>query len=218
MNWIVKVFTVLSLCILAGSHHILAASSSMDPEKRKDLENGKILMEVRQHPITKIPIPTGQSLVEGSVEEVWWVIIDFNAFGEFMPNVIYYRPLGWEGDRLLVDCKVRVLFLTLEYRLAYIIDEASHTTYWFYVKGPIRDAQGYFRIEPYDETRVLVTYTTTLDVGRAIPAVIEKALSKSTFPKIFKSLRQRVTDLKKKKLIMPPILPPKPAQSERDTA
>jgi carbon monoxide dehydrogenase subunit G len=218
MDWIVKVFTVLSLCIMAVSHHILAASSSMDPEERKDLENGKILMEVRQHPITKIPIPTGQSLVEGSVEEVWWVIIDFNAFGEFMPNVIYYRPLGWEGDRLLVDCKVRVLFLTLEYRLAYIIDEASHTTYWFYVKGPIRDAQGYFRIEPYDETRVLVTYTTTLDVGRAIPAVIEKALSKSTFPMIFKSLRQRVTDLKKKKPIKPPILPPKPAQTERDTA
>jgi hypothetical protein len=82
--------------------------------------------------------------------------------------------------------------------LAYTIDEETHTIYWTYVKGsgPIRESHGYMRVEPYDDTHVLVTYTTTLDVGRWLPGWIETTLSKSTFPKIFSSLRQRIVLLK----------------------
>ncbi len=210
MYWYSRAFFTITLLITLGGLPLLAKDTPMDDQRRQALENGEILIDLKQHPITKVYIPTGQCLVEGTVQEVWWIITDFDSFGKFLPNVVYYRPVCWEDDRLLVDCKVKVAFLNFKYRLSYIIDEDSHTTYWFYVSGPIRDSQGYWRVEPYDDTHVLITYTTTLDVGRAMPEFIEKMLAKSTFPDIFKSLRRRLSELRQAGGVKKPKLPPRP--------
>lgn len=206
-----KMLITITLLTIAAPMPLPAEDTPMNDQRRQALENGEILMDLKQHPITKVYLPTGQCLVEGTVQEVWWVITDFDSFGEFLPQVVYYKPLVWQGDRLLMDCKVKVLFLKFDYRLSYIIDEENHTTYWFYVSGPIRDSQGYWRVEPYDDTRVIVTYTTTMDVGRAMPGFIEKFLAKTTFPEIFSSLKKRVKELKQQGPIKKPSLPLKPA-------
>jgi ribosome-associated toxin RatA of RatAB toxin-antitoxin module len=187
-----------------------AAGLNLDAKTRSELENGNIITTIEQNPHTKVFNPTGHALVEASAEEVWRVITDFSHFGDFMPNVVYYRPVGWKDGRLVVDCRVRVVMFKLDYTLSYVIDDRDYTTYWFFIKGPIKDAQGYFRIEPYDDKRVLVTYTTSLDIGKAIPGFIEETLGKTTFPSIFKSLRKRVALLKQKGPVPKPILPPKP--------
>lgn len=207
---VVRHLSVLSLMIgfLIHSGLVQAAQLNLDAKTKKDLESGKVIMTIEQNPHTKVFNPTGHSLVDASAEDVWRVITDFNHFGEFMPNVIYYRPVGWKDGRLIVDCRVKVVMFKMDYTLSYVIDEKDYTTYWFYVKGPIKDAQGYFRIEPYDDKRVLVTYTTSLDVGKAIPGFIEESLGKTTFPSIFKSLKKRVAMLKEKGPIPKPVLPP----------
>lgn len=187
----------------------LSLATISDPKARKELDEGKIVIHIDQNPVTKIFAPTGQAVIDASVEEVWNIITDFDSFGEFMPNTIYYKPAGWKDGKLYVDCRIKVALMTMDYQLSYIIDKEKHTTYWFYVRGPIRDSQGYFRVEPYDKGRSLVTYTTTLDVGKAVPGFIEKALGKSTFPQIFESLRKRAHDLKLKGPI------PKPAITTR---
>jgi ribosome-associated toxin RatA of RatAB toxin-antitoxin module len=206
---VVKHFAILGMIIsfLIPSVSLAADKTSLDAKTRSELEKGKIITTIEQNPHTRIFTPTGHSLVEASAEEVWWVITDFNHFGEFMPNVVYYRPVGWKDGRLIVDCRVKVVMFKMDYTLSYVIDEKDHTTYWFYVKGPIKDAQGYFRIEPYDEKSVLVTYTTSLDIGKAIPGFIEETLGKTTFPSIFKSLKKRVALLKQKGPITKPVLP-----------
>lgn len=211
-----RMLVTITLLIIAAPMPLLAADTPMDDQRRQTLEKGEILMDLKQHPITKVYLPTGQCLVEGTLQEVWWIITDFDSFGEFLPQVVYYKPLVWQGNRLLVDCKVKVLFLKFDYRLSYIIDEENYTTYWFYVSGPIHDSQGYWRVEPYDDTRVIVTYTTTLDVGRAMPGFIEKILAKSTFPDIFNSLRQRVSQLRQEGGVKKPNLPPRPAMNGGD--
>ena len=179
---------------------------SLDPKIKQQLDEGKIYISIEQNPHTKIYAPTGQAVVDAPVEDVWHVITDFNSFGEFMPNTIFYRPVGWKDGRLFVDCRIKVALLTMDYQLSYIIDENTHTTYWFYIKGPIRDTQGFFRVEPYEGGRSVVTYTTTVEVGKAVPGFIEKALTKSTFPKIFESLRKRVHDLRQKGPIAKPAI------------
>ncbi|MEA2101203.1 MAG: SRPBCC family protein [Thermodesulfobacteriota bacterium] len=204
---------VICLIVLCGAE-TWAARGSSDEQKIEALEKGEILTEIKQHPLTKVYLPTGQALVEASVQEIWWIITDFDSFGKFLPHTEYYRPVGWEKDRLLVDCKVKVAFMGFKYRLAYNISEQDHTSYWSYVSGPIHDAQGYWRVEPYDDTRVLVTYTTTMDVGRAMPGFIEKILAKSTFPDIFNSLRSRVKELRLQGPIEKPVLLPRTALEE----
>ena len=206
MRHLIMLCLMMSFLIPAGS--ALAAKLNLDAKTKSDLESGKIIITIEQNPHTKVFKPTGHSLVEASAEEVWRVITDFNHFGEFMPSVVYYRPLGWKDGRLIVDCRVKVVMFKMDYTLSYDINEKDHTTYWFYVKGPIKDAQGYFRIEPYDDKRVLVTYTTSLDIGKAIPGFVEETLGKTTFPSIFKSLKKRVALLKKKGPIPKPLLPP----------
>jgi carbon monoxide dehydrogenase subunit G len=183
----------------------VSGAAGLDPKVKKELDKGKIAISIEQNPVTKVFAPTGQAVIDASVEDVWNIITDFNSFGEFMPNTIYYKPAGWKDGKLFVDCRIKVALVTMDYQLSYIIDEEKHTTYWFYVKGPIRDSQGYFRVESYGKGRSLVTYTTTIEVGKAIPAFMEKVLSKSTFPKIFESLSKRASVLKLKGPI------PKPA-------
>jgi ribosome-associated toxin RatA of RatAB toxin-antitoxin module len=192
--------------ILGLATTIQAAESKTSEERRAALERGEIVMDLKQHPATKVYLPTGQCLVEASMDEVWNIITDFDTFQEYLPHVVYYRPVCWKDNRLLVDCRVKVAGLGFEYRLAYDINEHEHATYWYFVSGPIRDSQGYWRIEPYDARRVLVTYTTTLDVGRAMPGFLERYLAKSTFPDIFNSLKKRVKELKAQGPIKKPVL------------
>jgi coenzyme Q-binding protein COQ10 len=201
------VFSFIMIFAFLGSS--VSGTAVLDPNVKKELDEGKIVININQNPVSKVFAPTGQAVIDASVADVWNIITDFNSFGEFMPNTIYYKPAGWKDGKLFVDCRVKVALMTMDYQLSYIIDEEKHTTYWFYVKGPIRDSQGYFRVEPYDKGRSLVTYTTTIEVGKAVPAFMEKALSKSTFPKIFESLRKRVNVLKLKGPI------PKPAITTR---
>jgi len=195
----------LVLALVFCSPKGYAGGTKTAEERRAALERGEIVMDLTQHPVTRVFLPTGQCLVDASVEEVWNIITDFDSFQEYLPHVVYYRPVCWKDGRLLVDCRVKVAGLGFEYRLAYDINEAEHATYWYFVKGPIRDSQGYWRIEPYDEARVLVTYTTTLDVGRAMPGFIERLLAKSTFPDIFNSLKRRVKQLKQQGPIKRPV-------------
>jgi len=198
---------LLAVCLILLADPAYSAQTKMDSKTRADLEAGKIVMSAEKNPKTGVYIPTGQSLIEAPVEDIWRVITDFDGFDEFMPSVVYYKPLGWKEARLIVDCRVKVVLMKMDYTLSYIIDEKNHTTYWFYVKGPIKDAQGFFRVEPYDATRSIVTYTTTLDIGKAMPDFIEQSLGKSTFPSIFKSLKKRVAMLKQKGDIPKPVLP-----------
>ena len=192
---LIPIIGILFMCLTVQA----ADTSNADKIKQK-LEKGDVIIEIVNHPVTGVPNPTGKCLVKASVNDVWYVITDFDSFGEFMPNAVFYRPVNQTAGRLIVNCKIKIGLLYFTYKLAYIIDEETHTTYWSYVKGsgPIRDSQGYMRVEPYDDTRVLVTYTTTLDVGRWGPEWIETSLEKSTFPKIFSSLRQRIVSLKGK--------------------
>lgn len=196
MHCMLQVIMVVLILVMTQPSWLMAGEGNSDQDRRAALEKGEIYMDLKQHPVTKVYLPTGQCLVEASIDEVWCVITDFDAFQNYLPHVVYYRPVCWQDNRLLVDCKVKVVGLSFEYRLAYDIKEQEHATYWYYVSGPIRDSQGYWRIEPYDATRVLVTYTTTLDIGRVMPGFVERRLAKSTFPEIFTSLRARVRTLK----------------------
>jgi carbon monoxide dehydrogenase subunit G len=201
-------FCLISVCYLSSTN-LFAEGLQLDAKTKEKLEKGDIVMSVERNPHTKVIVPTGYSLVDASPDEVWRVITDFDSFGKFMPNVIYYKPVEWKDDRLIVDCKIKVVLLKLDYTLSYIIDDKTHTTYWFFVKGPIKDAQGFFRVDPWDDKRVLVTYTTSINVGKAIPGFIEESLSKSTFPEIFKSVRKRVAYLKAHGGVPEPVLPPR---------
>lgn len=205
MHNTIKLFIIIILLICLP---VLAADTSNTDKLKQKLEKGDIITEIVNHPVIGVPKPTGKCLVNASVNDVWYVITDFDSFGEFMPNAVFYRPVSQTADRLIVNCKIKIGLLNFTYKLAYNIDEKTHTTYWSYVQGsgPIKDAQGYMRVEPYDDSRVLVTYTTTLEVGRWVPEWIEKTLSKSTFPKIFSSLRERIVLLKEKGEIAKPKL------------
>jgi hypothetical protein len=213
-----KIKLISIICVLLMCLTVQAADTGNADNLNQKLERGEIVTEIVNHPVTGVPNPTGKCLVKASINDVWYVITDFDSFGEFMPNAVFYRPVHQADGKLIVNCKVKIGLLYFTYKLAYVIDEETHTTYWEYVKGsgPIRESHGFMRVEPYDDTHVLVTYTTTLDAGRWVPGWIETTLSKSTFPKIFSSLRQRMALLKGKGEITKPKLNFYPDGFEKD--
>ena len=115
MNPWKKKFPAISLMLITVLFTGSAwGAASLDPKIKQQLDAGKIVTSIEQNPHTKVYAPTGQAVVDAPVEDVWHVIIDFNSFGEFMPNTIFYRPVGWKDGRLFVDCRIKVALLTMD--------------------------------------------------------------------------------------------------------
>ena len=77
---LIGTFFVMTFCIM----NIHAQDSHQDETKRRLLESGEILISIDKHPITNVYLPTGQCLIEASVEDIWWIITDFDSFSEFL--------------------------------------------------------------------------------------------------------------------------------------
>ena len=96
MGQYARLIGYLVLAIVSWSSSVQAGETKTAEERRAALERGEIVMDLAQHPVTKVYLPTGQCLVEATVDEVWYIITDFDSFQEYLPHVVYYRPVCWK--------------------------------------------------------------------------------------------------------------------------
>ena len=106
-------------------------------------------------------------LIEGSVDEVWQVLTDYENFEQFLPGVASSELLENNGDRKVTEQvnQVNTFIFSTEARVRLVVTESyPQKIYFDFVDGDLASLKGNWLLEPVSKTsstppnRVLVTH------------------------------------------------------------
>ncbi len=153
-------------------------------------------LEGRQRSVlAKIQIPY-------SVEQVWKVLTDYEAFTEFTPDLIQSRCLK-DPDRGIRLEQVRTKsFMGMNFSAHSVFaikENFPHEIHYQLIEGDMKDMSGYWRLEPCSlsnsKTGVDLTYDFFVSPKPIFPmALVERILSHD-IPANMLAIRKRVEEL-----------------------
>jgi ribosome-associated toxin RatA of RatAB toxin-antitoxin module len=94
---------------------------------------------------------TAQILIQGTVDQVWSVLTDYNNYASFMPNMTASKVLATKGNQYLVEQvdRYRILLFTTTARTRLNITENPQESYNFQmVEGKLQKLQGRWSLQP----------------------------------------------------------------------
>jgi hypothetical protein len=106
-----------------------------------------------------------------------------------------YRRADWPGDTVFLYSVLDVPFPVSDrwYLLEMTRDTVAHSIRWEQVTGNVKSNDGLWQLAPWpDSGQTLVTYTTSVEPGVAVPGFILAIGIRQSLPGIIKSLRKRV--------------------------
>lgn len=158
----------------------------------------------------------GVILINASPEKVWSVLENWDVMGEFVPGLSYYKtvhiikPLGQNtvGESLIEG---KLSFPPIIYTLDVVFDKANLRQDWRLVtekemfsynekkeivkknSGMLRSIEGYEYLEPYSNGQQTVyIYAPIIETAGAVPAFIDRVLTKNTLSGYVKAIKKRV--------------------------
>lgn len=90
---------------------------------------------------------------------------------------------------------IRILFVEVAYRLRYRMDRAQKAIHWHLDPGfesPMRRVEGSWELFALDPNQTLGRLATAVDVGEALPAFLEDAITRRTLPRTLDRCRRWV--------------------------
>ena len=165
----------------------------------------------------------GVILINASLEKVWSVLENWDVMGEYAPGLSYYKtvyvikPLGKDtvGESLIEG---KLSFPPIIYTLDVVFDKTNLRQDWRLVtekemasynekkeivkknSGMLRSIEGYEYLESYNNGQQTVyTYAPIIETAGAVPAFIDKALTKNTLSGYVKAIKKRVESGMEKK-------------------
>lgn len=129
--------------------------------------------------------------VDGSVEECWAVLADFERWPEWQPAVERVEVVE-PGEAPLVafeaDAKVR----RLKYRARYALAPPGRMT-WELVDGDVSEGGGEFLLAPLDGgARTRATYRLEVDLGFFVPGPLMRRGTQILMGGVTEGLKRRV--------------------------
>jgi hypothetical protein len=88
--------------------------------------------------------------------------------------------------------QIRILFAKVGYRLRYRLDPERRRIAWELdpsLTSPMRRVEGSWELYAMDATRTLGRLSTSVDVGDALPAFLEHAITRTTLPRTLERCR-----------------------------
>lgn len=137
-----------------------------------------------------------------SLEQVWQVLIDYEAFVEFMPNLIESRRLqsSTQGDRIEQVRTKSFMGMNFSARSVFEVkEEFPHKIHYQLIEGDMKAFSGCWRLEPIgsaeSDAGTNLIYDFLVSPKRILPmALVEHVLSHDV-PANLMAIRQRVADL-----------------------
>lgn len=99
------------------------------------------------------------------------------------------------ADGCVDEHAIRILFVEMVYRLRYRIDPVARRILWSLdpsFANPIRKIEGFWEVYELGPTRSLGRFGAAVDVGEALPAWIEEAVTRKNLPKTLEGCRRWV--------------------------
>ncbi len=167
----------------------------------------------------------GVILLDAPVATVWKVLGNWDAMGEYVSSLKYYKTIKILGSTTenqiresLIEGLLKVAFVKVQYTLRVRFDENNLRQDWNLVtkeeaqayntqnininksSGILRNIEGFGYIEPYgDGNKTIYYYAPIVEVSGPIPDWIERKISKSSLKEYMNAVKIMVSEHIKKK-------------------
>lgn len=160
----------------------------------------------------------GVLLIDAPPEKVWETLEHWDAMGEYIPSLEYYRTVqvlkpvadDTPGESL-IEGKLKAAFISIRYTLHVTFDKANLRQDWKLISkeemkrlrkensglkessATLKDIRGFEYIEPYgDGAKTIYYYAPVVEVSMPVPAWVERQLSKSSLNEYMEGVKKKV--------------------------
>lgn len=162
----------------------------------------------------------GVIMIEASQEEVWTVIKNWDAYGEFVPGLKYYKTIQKKIFRTHPDffqsfiegyIKIPVPFIKKTYTLDSLFDQKKYLIKWGMVtneriqslnkqglklttnSSAIQNIEGFSYLKPFDNgAKTILYYSSVVEINIPVPQRVEQFLSGTIMQGFMEALKNRI--------------------------
>jgi uncharacterized protein YndB with AHSA1/START domain len=134
-------------------------------------------------------------LFDRPVDRVFELLAATARQGEFRSELEQLATVAQLPDGHVDEHHIRILFVEVDYRLRYRMDRARKWIRWELdpsFENPMRRVEGSWELFAMDATHTLGRFATAVDVGEALPAFLEVAITRRTLPRTLERCRRWV--------------------------
>ena len=137
-----------------------------------------------------MPAATRSIVINTPPERVFDIIVDYDRYAEFLPEVKEARSRNRKGNEVDVDYGIDVV-KRIRYTLHHV-EERPRSVRWTFVKGELmKDNHGNWTLEPTPDGKTRATYTIEVGVGPLVPRSIVNMLVDQSLPKLLEAFKKR---------------------------
>ena len=137
-----------------------------------------------------MPGATRSVIIDAPADRVFDIIVDYDRYAEFLPEVKEARSADRRGNEVDVHDGID-LVKRIHYTL-HMVEERPRSVRWSFVRGELmRDNKGSWTLEPTPDGKTRATYTIEVGVGPLVPRSIVNALVDQSLPKMLEAFKKR---------------------------
>lgn len=162
----------------------------------------------------------GVLLIDAPYDQVWSVISDWEAQGDFVPGLDYFRvkhvfPAADEQHwRALIEGKLDIPFVSFRYTLDAHFDKTKGTMRWAMLRDEelkafqdadipvrasdedrLRDIQGFGQIKAFSDQQTVYYYAPIVEVNVSIPGFVENMIKKVSLSQYLHAIKDQAERL-----------------------
>lgn len=124
-------------------------------------------------------------------EKLYAVIIDYERYPEFVPNMVRARLVRRDGHRAEVDFEVKLLGKAIPYTLLFEETPVEGIKWRLVRSSFIKENTGGWHLRADGENRTHATYKLEVKVAFLIPKFMSTGLAASELPKVLEAFKKR---------------------------
>ena len=131
-------------------------------------------------------------LFERPLDRVYALLSETARQGEYRSELEGLATVAQLPDGHVDEHQIRILFMKVGYRLRYRLDPERRRIAWELdpsLANPMRRVDGSWELYAMDPTHALGRLSTSVDVGDALPAFLEEAVTRTTLPRTLERCR-----------------------------
>ena len=153
------------------------------PEEIAKLERGETVLREEQFNDTsghRVGRGVAYIVINASPEKIWDVILDYDHYAEFYPNVNMAKITKREQDHIYVYFVLNALgMIKIEYNVDHTFHKEENRLTWKMDQtkdNDFKETIGFWQIWPRADGKSLVCYSVYVETGRWIPGFLQKAV------------------------------------------
>jgi ribosome-associated toxin RatA of RatAB toxin-antitoxin module len=133
---------------------------------------------------------TRSIVINAPMEKMFAVIVDYEKYPEFLPEVKKIRLANRRGNEVDVHYEAEIV-KTIKYSLK-LKEEKPNKVSWSFIEGEfMKDNRGSWVLEDLGNGKINATYNIEVTVGMLVPKTIVTALVDTQLPKTLEAFKKR---------------------------